>query len=515
MPEHVDERGSEVFGPREFLQTLRKRKLYVIFTALVTVGLVGFYIARQPPIYQSLGQVLVLNPSLDPTGRTQDVNLTTEAALAASPEVAKEAADILHTDADPQSLLGGLSVAVQPDTELLIFSYTAADPDTASAAVHAFVEGYMKFRRERYIEQSIAASQAIQERIDAAQQRLTKTRARLATAKDPSVKELLQARANTLTVQTTFLQEQMLAALSSPEVGQVIQSGSAPTLIDTRKRTLLLALFVGLALGAAVALLVERFDDRLRGRRDLAIHAAVPVLATIPHFRGSKRRDPPVLATTTAPESEASEAYRRLRTGMLYAAAQDDVRTVLVTSSEPSEGKTTTVANLAAALGKAGKYVVVVAADLRRPRLETFLGLTNGSTGSESRPGLTNILAGEVGVDDALVPVPGMPNVKVLPTGPMVANPAELLESNAMRRIMAYLRDHADIVLIDGTPILGVSDALAMSQLADAVLLVADAGQARRTVSQARAQLAQVNGRLMGTVLNNFDRKKAKVYGEG
>jgi non-specific protein-tyrosine kinase len=516
MPEHLDEPPSETFGPREFLQTIRKRKLYVIVTAALTVGLVAFSVVRQPPVYRSLGQVLVLNPSLDPTGRTQDVNLDTEAALAASPQVASEAAEILQTDADPQALLGGLSVAVQPSTELLLFAYTAGDPETARAAVNAFVDGYMKFRRERFLDQSFAASRAIQERIDTAQLRLTKTRRRLAAATSLSAREQLQARANTLTAQVVFLQQQSLAALSSPEVGQVIESGSAPTLVDTRKRTLLLALFVGLALGAGVALLVERFDDRLRGRKDLATYTAAPVLATIPHFDGSKRWDSPVLATMTAPESEVSEAYRRLRTGMLFAATQDDVHTVLVTSSEPSEGKTTTVANLAAALGGAGKRVIVVAADLRRPRLEAFFGLDNGTNGSDSRPGLTNILAGEIGIDEALIAVPDLPNVSVLPSGPMVANPAELLESNAMRRIMAYLRDRADVILIDGTPVLGVSDALAISQLTDAVLLVADATQARRTtVSQARAQLAQVNGKLIGTVLNNLDPKRAKVYGEG
>jgi succinoglycan biosynthesis transport protein ExoP len=279
---------------------------------------------------------------------------------------------------------------------------------------------------------------------------------------------------------------------------------------------LLLALFVGLALGAGLALLAERLDDRLRGRQDLAARSEVPVLATIPRLRSWSRDGEPVVATLSAPRSETSEAYRTLRTGVLYAASRDHIKTVLVTSSEGAEGKTTTVANLAAVLGKAGKRVIVIVADLRRPRLERFFGLGDGSSGAEAAPiGLTNVLAGEVSVEEALLTVPDLPNVRILRSGPMAGNPAELLESSGMRNVVARLRDQADFILIDAAPVLGVSDALVLCRLADAVLLVADAKRTRRTtVSQAREQLMQMNGKLIGSVLNNLDAKRAEAYGE-
>ena len=241
------------------------------------------------------------------------------------------------------------------------------------------------------------------------------------------------------------------------------------------------------------------------------------MLATIPRVRGWQKDGAPFLATLSAPRSETSEAYRTLRTGVLYAASRDHIKTILVTSSELAEGKTTTVANLAAVLGKAGKRVIVIVADLRRPRLERFFGITaDGASAENPSPlGLTNVLAGEASVEEALVAVPNMPHVRVLRSGPMAGNPAELLESNSMRNIVTQLRDQADFILIDAAPVLGVSDALVLCRLADAVLLVADAGRTRRTtVSRAREQLVQVSGNLIGSVLNNSDAKREEAYGE-
>jgi capsular exopolysaccharide synthesis family protein len=513
MAHELDEQRAEGFGPREFLLTLRRRRLYVIITTAVTLGIAVFYVARQTPLYESTGQVLVLDASLDPIGPAATMNMQTEAALAASRAAAAEAADILGYEGSPEDLQAGLEVEVTGETEILSFVYSDPEPERARAVVNAFVEGYLQFRRERFAEQS----EAIETQIGSLEVELSRTNAELAGATDEDVREQLQATSNALAGEIALLRERWLQTLSNPAVGQVVQSATAPTLIDTRRQTLLLALLVGLSIGTGLALLAERFDDRLRGRQDLAMHTAAPVLATIPRSRGWEGDGDPFLAVLSAPKSEASEAYRTLRTGVLYAASRDDIKTILVTSSEIGEGKTTTVANLAAVLGKAGKRIIVIVADLRRPRLETFFGMeADGASGEDPPPlGLTNVLAGETSVDDALAPVPNMPNVQVLRSGPMAGNPAELLESKRMREVVTRLRDQADFILIDAAPVLGVSDALVLCRLADAVLLVADAGRTRRTtVSRAREQLIQVNGKLIGSVLTNSDARMAEVYGE-
>jgi capsular exopolysaccharide synthesis family protein len=511
MAYRQDEESREAFGPREFLLTLRRRKLYVIVTAAIALATAAFFVAQQRPVFQSTGQVLVLDPSLEPTGPAASTNMQTEAALAGSRGVAAHAANMLGYEGTPEDLLEGLDVFVTGETEILTLVYTDPHPQVARAVVRAFVEGYLRFRRERFADQMLSASNAIQGQIDALQEELTRTNAQLARATDDRVRDQLQAASNTLSAQVVLLQQRATQTLSSPAVGQIVQPASAPTLIDTRKRTLLLALFVGLCLGIGLALLAERFDDRLRGRQDLAAHAAAPVLATIPRLKGGKKDSEPVLASVSAPRSETAEAYRTLRTAVLYAASLNHIQTVLVTSSDDAEGKTTTVANLAAVLGKSGKRVIVVIADLRKPRLERFFGMADGASGAEAASfGLTNVLAGEISVDEAMAPLPNVPNVWILRSGPMAGNPTELLESNGMRNIVSRLRDQADFVLIDAAPVLGLSDALVLCRLADAVLLVADAGRTRRTsVSRAREQLMQVNGKLIGSVLYNLDLKAA------
>jgi capsular exopolysaccharide synthesis family protein len=513
MAHQLDEQRDEAFGPREFLLTLQRRKLYVIVTTAITLGIAVFYVARDTPVYESTGQVLVLDPSLNPIGPAATTNMETEAALAASRGVAAEAADILGYEGNPEDLQAGLEVAVTGETEILTFVYSDPQPERARVVVRGFVEGYLQFRRERFADQS----EAIQEQIDTLEEELSRTNAELAGATDEDVREQLRATSNALAAKIALLRQQWLQTLSGPALGQIVQSASEPALIDTRMRTLLLALFVGLSLGAGLALLAERLDDRLRGRQDLATQAAVPVLATIPRLRTWRSDGEPVLATVSAPRSETSEAYRTLRTGVLYAASRDHIKTILITSSDVAEGKTTTVANLAVVLGKAGKRVIVIVADLRRPRLERFFGMeADGASGAQPTSlGLTNVLAGEASVDEALAPVPNMPNVRVLRSGPMAGNPAELLESKRMDDVVTRLRDQADFILFDAAPVLGVSDALVLCRLADAVLLVADAGRTRKTtVSRARDQLIQVNGKLIGSVLNNSDAKTAEVYGE-
>jgi capsular exopolysaccharide synthesis family protein len=269
---------------------------------------------------------------------------------------------------------------------------------------------------------------------------------------------------------------------------------------------------LGLAFGIGVAFLRERLDDRLRGRRDLEFHSGTSVLAIIPRVPGWKRRNSSVLVALSEPTSAAAESYRTLRIGVSFALSQHDVKTLIVTSPRAGEGKTTTTANLAAAFERAGKRVVVISGDLRKPRLEEFFGVKNTALG------LTNVLAGEVALDEVLVRPEGFSNLLFLPSGPIPGNPSEPLSSPAVGKLLAELESKADLVLMDVPPVLVVSDALAVSRFMDGVLLVADAGSTSRSeVEQASMQLSRVNAHLIGAVLNNVHRSSstasAHLYG--
>jgi capsular exopolysaccharide synthesis family protein len=174
----------------------------------------------------------------------------------------------------------------------------------------------------------------------------------------------------------------------------------------------------------------------------------------------------------------------------------------MVTSANAQEGKTATTANLGVALAQSGKRVILVSADLRKPRLHRFFRSQNGM-------GLTNVLAGEKNALEVLNWV-GVENLRLLPSGPVPGNPAELLGSEAMESLLRELQEASDFVLIDAAPVLPVADAMTLTPLVDAVLLVADARSTTRgAIEQARQQLDQVNARVIGTVLNNFDPSKA------
>jgi capsular exopolysaccharide synthesis family protein len=216
----------------------------------------------------------------------------------------------------------------------------------------------------------------------------------------------------------------------------------------------------------------------------------------IPEVPSWRERDRPYVVALEAPRSPAAEAYRTLRTSMLVTAAERGVKTFMVVSALPSEGKTTTAANLAVVLAQADKRVVLISADLRRPRLHEFFGLPS------SERGLSEVLDGDRRPWEALRSGK-INNLWIMSSGKVSDQPTELLQSEAMRRLLADQREVVDFIILDCPPVLAVADALVIAPMVDAVLFVADAkGTPRGAVAQARAQLDQVGARILGTVLN-------------
>jgi non-specific protein-tyrosine kinase len=216
---------------------------------------------------------------------------------------------------------------------------------------------------------------------------------------------------------------------------------------------------------------------------------------------------PPV--SLVQPRSPIAEAYRTLRTSIQFSSLDNPIRTLLVTSASPGDGKSTTLANLAIVTAEAGYRVIAVDCDLRRPTLHRIFGLSN-------ERGLTSVI-----LDEHLAEFPlqetGVQGLQLLASGPLPPNPSELLGSQRMARVIAQLKEMADLVLFDSPPVVVVTDAAVLAARLDGVVLVVSAGRTRRDMARrAKAQIEKVNARLLGVVLNNVrvDGEMVKYYGQ-
>ena len=274
-----------------------------------------------------------------------------------------------------------------------------------------------------------------------------------------------------------------------------------------RTRNILVALFVSFAAGVGLAFLMDYLDDSIRTSDDVSRTLGLPTLALIPHHNNDRRKlNLPIrnsgsgtaLVALDEKNSPSAEAYRHLRTSLLFSSAGKPPQTILVTSSAPSEGKTTTAINTAITLAQSDADVILVDCDLRRPRLHTHFGL-------ENTQGLTNYLSGEKSTENLIKSVPDLPRLKIITSGPIPPNPAELLSSNEMKKLLQFLRGRFRHVVIDSPPTISFTDAAILSILVDGVVLVAMAGKSSiHLMRQLKQRLNSIGARIYGVVLNGI-----------
>lgn len=283
-----------------------------------------------------------------------------------------------------------------------------------------------------------------------------------------------------------------------------------------RKRlAVTLAGIVGLALGVGLCFFIDYLDTTIKTRDDVDEALGVPTLGYVPALRdgngnggrpGTDEHRPLELLAVDRPRSPVAEAFRSLRTALAFSGANGDLKRLLVTSSSPQEGKTLVSLNVAVALARAGKRVLLVDADLRRPRLHKVFD-------QAPQPGLSNILAGEraVDLDQAARPVPGVEGLWFLPSGPIPPNPADLLGSARMRDFVEAAGAQYDVMVFDTPPAVSLSDAAVLCQYVNGVLMVVRSFSTQRHVARHTAeQLGRARAKLLGVVLNNADIRRGR-----
>ncbi|HSK70215.1 MAG TPA: polysaccharide biosynthesis tyrosine autokinase, partial [Pyrinomonadaceae bacterium] len=290
-----------------------------------------------------------------------------------------------------------------------------------------------------------------------------------------------------------------------------------------RGRNIIIAFLISLAAGIGLAFLMDYLDDSIKSSDDVGKHLGLPTLALIPHEnylnKGNRRTlgaknggsGSMALIALEDTRSAMAEAYRHLRTSLLFSSAGKPPQTMLVTSSQPAEGKTTTAINTAITLAQAGADVVIIDCDLRRPRLHNHFSMENMN-------GLTNYLSGDRNTENLLKPYPHLPKLKVITSGPIPPNPAELLSSNEMKNLLQFLKGNFKHVIIDSPPAISFTDAAILSTLVDGVVIVAMMNKSSiNLMRRFKQRMTNIGARIYGVVLNGIKPSSVEYgyYGYG
>lgn len=288
---------------------------------------------------------------------------------------------------------------------------------------------------------------------------------------------------------------------------QVLDYAEPPTkpFKPNKELNLLLACLVGLFLGVGLAFFCEYLDNTVKTPEDVEELVRLPSFGLIPEI-SKKRRQllgagqsyPVELITHGQPRSMLAEAYRNIRTSLLLSFSERPPQTIVISSPNPAEGKSTTSVNTAIALSQTGARVIIIDADMRKPRLHQILARRNGL-------GLSNFLSGRTSLDSIIIPT-RIPNLSFIPAGPLPPNPSELIGSSIFKKMIHSLKEKFDHVIFDSPPVLAFADTTVLSTLVDGVVLVVLAGQTpKETLQKAKEVLYQVEARILGVVINRVN----------
>ncbi len=289
---------------------------------------------------------------------------------------------------------------------------------------------------------------------------------------------------------------------------QIVDRAEVPTAPVRPKKlqNILLAAVLSLLCGVGLAFLFEQLDDSIKGYEDVDRYVRLPVLGLVPSAASEAKKIIDLdMMVERRPKSSVSEAFRSIRTSLLYTSANNEPRAFVITSAGPQEGKTTASVNLAITFANAGKKVLLVDSDLRKPRIhKTF--------GSDDSKGLTNYLVGQNSLKD-VVSGTEVENLSFLPSGPVPPNPTELLDSDKMKEFVKQAKESYDYIIFDSPPVVAVSDAAVLAAMSDGAIQVIWSGNtSRKLVMMGKGKIESIGAKVIGVILNNLKASRSNYY---
>ena len=444
---------------QEYFRILRKRWLVIVTALLLTIGLAATFTILAPKSYESQTALFVsTSASEGADSLLQGSNFTQQrvksyADVIKSPVVLDPVIQDLGLSTSSEQLEKRITTNVPLDTVLIEVAIRDDDPDQAAAIARGVADQFIE-----------------------------------------TVDEIETSRSDK----------------SAPITVTVTRPATPPTspVSPNPMLNLLLGGVLGLLLGFVLALIRDMLDTSIKTEKEVREVTDQPIIGAI-HFDSHASKHPLVVQDDA--QSVRAEAFRALRTNLQFVDAAHEIRTIVVTSSLPGEGKTTTAANLGVTMAEAGNSVCIIEADLRRPRLLDYMGM-------DGTVGLTNVLIGEAELDDVLQPF-GTGGMLILGAGPIPPNPSELLGSPHMRQTLDDLERRFDYVLLDAPPVLPVTDAAVLGRICDGTIIVAGSGVIKKEhLGKALEALHRVNASVLGIIVNRIPTKGVDAYsyyGEG
>jgi non-specific protein-tyrosine kinase len=507
--------------PRRQIAIIRAWLPLLVASVLLAAGAAFVVSSQLPKVYEAkatlnVGQSLsAVNPDYTQLLVSQDLSAT-YATVATTRPILNAVIAQLGLGVTSDDLLSHVRADAPLSSTLLTITAQDAAPTRAAAIANAMAT------------QLIAASPAIQGRqsafqasidtdLQATEDQIQATQATVDTLSGLSVRtaaqdsELSTLEGRLVSLRSTYATLLMFSSSNVSNLLSVVEP-AAPPISPVSPRPLLntlLAAVLGLLIAIGIAYVAEYLIDAIKDSDDVQEVSGLNTLGAIARMKdGRTRSEIYRVAALLYPRSAVAEAYRTLRTNIEFASVDAPIRTLLVTSAMPGEGKTITASNLAVVFAQAGRRVLLVDADLRKPGIHAVFDLPNTN-------GLTTLLRNEQVSLDAIAQVTEHDNLRVLTTGPLPPNPAELLGSQRMRAILERLEVGSDLIILDSPPLGAVTDSAILSSFLDGTLLIIDADHSRRrSVRQAREALARADAKVLGAVLNRIPAPARSDYAD-
>lgn len=509
---------------RKYVALLWQWAWLIILGVIIAAGVAYLVSINTTPVYQASARLLIDQAPGASSNTYADV-LTIEkisqtyVELLTVTDVMDEVIAQLNLPIESGDLRGQISASAPADTQILNLTVQDTNPERAAAIANATAEAFIRYNERtqaaRYAEprsnlQTELSNVGDQiEEIEVQINTLNSSETDLTPTQQADLSRLeTQLREQQTIYNNIFNDLQDLRVQSATESNNVlIVEPAVPNPNPIRPRTFtntLLAAAVGGMLALGVIFLIDYLDDTIKTPDQVTADTGLSAIGVISFIKGEEPSDR--LITHTTPRAPISEAYRVLRTNLEFSSIDDKLRSVLVTSPSPGEGKSTTAANLGTVVAQAGNRVIIVDADLRRPSQHKVFQVPNNQ-------GLTTALLDSETPISYHIQQTKVPGLRIMSSGPLPPNPSELLRSHRMQQILAQLNDEADFVIVDTPPTLTVADASILSpRVSGSVLVLKIASTRRDALIQAQESLNKTGAHVLGVVMNHATPGRGGYY---